>query len=414
MSEVLVDVQNVSKKFCRSLKRSLWYGVQDIAGDLLGRGSAGGGILRNGEFRAVNDVSFQLQRGECLGLLGPNGAGKSTLLKMLNGLVKPDFGSITMRGRIGALIELGAGFHPVLTGRENIYVNGAILGLTKRDVSRCLDEIVDFAEIGDAIDAPVRTYSSGMRVRLGFAVATHLRPDVMLVDEVLAVGDLAFRMKCYAHMLRLLDQGTSFILVSHAMNDISRIATQAMVMADNGLVFLGETPKAIGIYEELMARQTAATEEASPADVAGIESAFTVDEAGEPKQEFETGEDILLQVRLKTRHAVVGARLVVALVSASGGVVSSVSTPVSNYRFDLNPPGIMLRLRIPHNPLLVGSYYFNVSLYGADVADFYHRVINVGAFRITGPATNAFGNGWAGLIRLPHEWQSDQQLSAAA
>ena len=144
--------------------------------------------LRDGEFFAVKDVSFELRRGDCLGLLGHNGAGKTTLLKMLNGLIKPDAGSIMMRGRVGALIALGAGFNPILTGRENIYINGSVLGLTKKEIDAKIDEIIDFAEIREFIDMPVQSYSSGMAGRLGFAVATALDPDVLIVDEVLAVG----------------------------------------------------------------------------------------------------------------------------------------------------------------------------------------------------------------------------------
>src|SRR6202044_629424 len=150
-------VDGVSKKFCRDLKRSLWYGVQDIAGDLLGGGSSQK-ELRRDEFWAVRDVSFELKRGECLGLIGHNGAGKTTLLKMLNGLIKPDCGRIEMRGRVGALIALGAGFNPILTGRENIYVYGSVLGLAKREIDTKLEDIIDFAEIREFIDAPVQSY----------------------------------------------------------------------------------------------------------------------------------------------------------------------------------------------------------------------------------------------------------------
>jgi len=203
-SEVLVRCGNVSKKFCRDLKKSLWYSVRDVAADFFclkeqAQQPSNGATaeLRPDEFWAVNDISFELKRGECLGLIGRNGAGKTTLLKMLNGLIKPDRGRIEIRGRIGALIALGAGFNPILTARENIYVNGSILGLSKKQIDAKFDEIVEFAEIGEFIDAPVQSYSSGMRVRLGFAVAAVLmKPDVLLLDEVLAVGDVGFTIKC--------------------------------------------------------------------------------------------------------------------------------------------------------------------------------------------------------------------------
>src|SRR5688572_2013798 len=212
-AEVLVRVEGVSKKYCRDLKRSLWYGLKDTAADLVGRSSSDG--LRPDEFWAVDGVSLELARGECLGLIGRNGAGKTTLLKMLNGLMKPDTGRIEMRGRVGALIALGAGFSPILTGRENVYVNGAVLGLSKREIDEKFDEIVDFAEIGDFIDAPVQSYSSGMQVRLGFAVASHINPDILLVDEVLAVGDAGFKIRCYNKMFEIRDR-TAIIFVSHS------------------------------------------------------------------------------------------------------------------------------------------------------------------------------------------------------
>jgi lipopolysaccharide transport system ATP-binding protein len=248
VSEVLVQVNRVSKRFCRNLKQSLWYGLQDIAGELCGLAS-GGPDLRVGEFWAVNDVSFELRRGECLGLIGANGAGKSTLLKMLNGLIKPDAGSIRVRGRVGALIELGAGFHPLLSGRENIYVNASILGMSKRETDRRLDEIIAFADIGDAIDAPVKSYSSGMRVRLGFAVAAHLEPDILLIDEVLAVGDLAFRVRCYRRLSQLRDRGTAVVLISHNSLALSVHCISGLLLQRGRCVSHGPVGEVLQLYE---------------------------------------------------------------------------------------------------------------------------------------------------------------------
>jgi len=246
--EVLVKVEKVSKKFCRTLKRSLWYGVQDVVGEMLGRK---GGLeeLRPGEFWATNDVSFELRRGECLGLIGRNGAGKTTLLRMLNGLIKPDRGSIEMNGRVSALIALGAGFNPILTGRENIYVNGSVLGLRKREIDNKLEEIIDFAEIEEFIDSPVQTYSSGMQVRLGFAIATALEPDVLLLDEVLAVGDIAFRVKCFQRIGKILDN-CAVIFVSHDATQISRICDYCLFLKKGEPVALGRTQGVLNHYLE--------------------------------------------------------------------------------------------------------------------------------------------------------------------
>lgn len=228
--EVLVKVEGLSKKFCKDLKTSLWYGVKDLISNIQGNKSER--LLRDKEFWAVKDINFELRRGECLGLIGHNGAGKSTLLKILNGLINPDAGKVTIKGRVGALIELGAGFNPILSGRENIYNNGAVLGFTKKEIDTKVEEIIDFAEIREFIDMPVQNYSSGMKVRLGFAVAAQMEPDVLIIDEVLAVGDVGFRMKCLTKIGTLL-KNTAVIFVSHTMPQVSRIANKILLM-DHG------------------------------------------------------------------------------------------------------------------------------------------------------------------------------------
>jgi len=249
-NEVLIKVEGVRKKFCRSLKKSLWYGVKDIGAEMLG-GSRQHNQLRPEEFWAVNGVSFQVRRGECLGLIGRNGAGKTTLLKMLNGLIKPDHGRIEMHGRVGALIALGAGFNPILTGRENIYVNGSVLGLTKKEIDEKIDDIIDFAEIREFIDAPVQSYSSGMQVRLGFAVATALEPDILLLDEVLAVGDFAFRTKCFVRISSLLSRA-AVIFVSHTEEQLIRICSSGLVLKQGEISYLGDLRECLNLYRESM------------------------------------------------------------------------------------------------------------------------------------------------------------------
>lgn len=234
MSDVLIKVENLSKKFCFDLKTSLWYGIGDMLMELTGNQGTHSNELRKKEFWAVNDINFEVKRGECHGLIGRNGAGKSTLLKMLNGLLKPDKGRIEMHGRVGALIELGAGFNPILTGRENIFINSSVLGLTKKEISSKFDAIVDFSEIGEFLDTPVQNYSSGMKVRLGFAVAINMDPDVLLIDEVLAVGDSGFRIKCYNEIYKILDKA-AVILVSHSMPQVGKICTNGILM-DKGVI----------------------------------------------------------------------------------------------------------------------------------------------------------------------------------
>jgi lipopolysaccharide transport system ATP-binding protein len=195
-SEVVVSVKNISKKFCKALKRSMAYGIVDLSKNLFGI-KPESTELRNEEFWALDDISFELMRGESLGLIGVNGSGKTTLLRLLAGIFPPDRGEIMIKGKVGALISVGAGFHAHMTGRENIYLNGSILGLSREEIDSKFEEITDFAEIGDFLDAPVATYSSGMRIRLGFSIATAIEPDVLLLDEILAVGDAKFRNKCY-------------------------------------------------------------------------------------------------------------------------------------------------------------------------------------------------------------------------
>jgi lipopolysaccharide transport system ATP-binding protein len=251
--DALVRVEGVSKKFCRDLRRSLWYGLKDTVADLMAR--RGSDTLRAEEFWALDDVSVEIGRGECLGLIGRNGAGKTTLLKMLNGLIKPDKGRIALRGRTGALISLGAGFNPILTGRENIYVNGSVLGLTKKEVDSKLDEIVEFAEIDRFIDTPVQNYSAGMQVRLGFAVATAIRPDVLLLDEVLAVGDVAFRAKCYERLAQIRDEA-AFVLVSHDMDQIARVCSRVLFLDHGREHYLGDVAEGIRLYQELARPRT--------------------------------------------------------------------------------------------------------------------------------------------------------------
>jgi lipopolysaccharide transport system ATP-binding protein len=252
MSEILVTATGVSKKFCKSLKRSMLYGVEDIIKNVMSV-DAHEATLRRDEFWAVDGAFFELRRGECLGLIGPNGSGKSTLLKMLNGILMPDRGSIEIKGRVGALIELGAGFHPMLTGRENIYINGAILGFSKKEIEQKFDSIVAFSELADFIDTPVKHYSSGMYVRLGFAVAAHMEPDVLLIDEVLAVGDAGFRAKCYDAIYSLLKK-TAVIFVSHSMAHINRMCTSVLLLDKGASRIYPEPGAGISAYFDLADR----------------------------------------------------------------------------------------------------------------------------------------------------------------
>jgi len=252
MSDSLIIVEDVSKKFCRRLRRSLWYGLKDIGSELFGGNANKRRELREGEFWAVRDVSFELKRGDTIGLIGRNGAGKTTLLRMLNGLIKPDGGRIEIRGRMQALIALGAGFNPILTGRENIYVNAAVLGIPKAEVDRRFDEIVGFSGVERFINTPVQNYSSGMVVRLGFAVAANMNPDILLVDEILAVGDIGFQSKCFNKIGELRRKGVATVLVSHSMMHILGFCEKVLYLEEGRSKYLGESESAVTKYREDM------------------------------------------------------------------------------------------------------------------------------------------------------------------
>jgi len=406
MSETaVVKVERVSKKFCRRLRHSLWYGLADLAAELMARDRNGGLTLRDAEFLAVDDIGFELRPGECLGLIGHNGAGKSTLLKMLNGLVRPDQGRITLCGRVGALIELGAGFSPILTGRENIYINGALLGFTKREIDEKFDEIVDFAELHDAIDAPVQTYSSGMYVRLGFAVAAQLNPDIFLIDELLAVGDTAFRMKCFQHLLDIKRTGKTIVVVSHNMIDINRVCDRVIVLDGGKKIHDGEISSGIATYESLLSQRSRTARQRAPGAAAWIDKVELFDSAGKRREDFGTGEDLVAEVTLGAMQEVTHARLIVHVMTPSLGTLGSFASPHNGFSFDVEPPGMVVRFRMPKLPLLIGSYSLMVSLYGSGIKDFLDSMTDAATFKIIAPAVDTFGYGVCHAVNFEHDWE---------
>lgn len=249
--DTVIKVENLYKKFCRSLKRSMFYGSVDVAKNMLGI-KVNTGQLRKSEFWALRGINFEVKKGETFGLIGANGSGKTTLLRLINGIFPPDRGKMMIKGRIGALIAVGAGFHPHMTGRENIYLNGAILGMTQAEIKKNMDSIIDFAEIGDFLDAPVSTYSSGMYVRLGFAIAIHSKPDIVLVDEILAVGDSKFQRKCLDKIREMRKSGVTFFLVSHNMQNIEAMCDRALLLHKGRQIMLDETKNVVPTYELLL------------------------------------------------------------------------------------------------------------------------------------------------------------------
>lgn len=356
----VLDASGLSKKYCRELRRSQWYGLRDIARELLGRGAGDAG-LRRGEFWALRDVSFRLGRGESLAVVGGNGAGKSTLLKVLYGLVKPDGGRVGVAGRVAALIELGTGFNPVLSGRENVYLNAAVLGLPRRRVDLLIDEIADFAGVGEFLDAPVQYYSSGMQARLSYAVAAHLAPDVLLVDEVLAVGDVAYQRKCIAHMQRYLDAGGALVLVSHNPYQIQSICQRGILLEGGRLTHAGTAVETLGRYMETRSLDAGG---AAPGSAPVLDAAHPVGIEGvavgaADGGELRTGGELVLALRyrsLRPLPAVWGFNVWTGdqWVCVTGD-------------YDMTPRTLAegageLRCTVPRLPLLAGSYLLRAAI----------------------------------------------------
>lgn len=246
MAEPILKVDSLWKRFSKNLKMSMIHGTADTLRTLTGWQEKEP-RLRKAEFWALKDISLELRQGECLGLIGTNGSGKSTLMRIIAGIFPPDKGRVEYKGRLGALISLGAGFHPHMTGRENIFLNGSILGLSKQEIKAKFDEIVNFSEIEEFIDAPVSTYSSGMRVKLGFSIAIQSRPDILLIDEVLSVGDYGFRIKCFNAISETLSERGA-VFVSHSMQHVSRICNKLMLL-EKGAVLYYDTNVEEGIEQ---------------------------------------------------------------------------------------------------------------------------------------------------------------------
>ena len=289
MGEPAVIVDRLWKKFNRAQRfNSLRDLIPAIVSGLARRRADE--ELHGKEFWALRDVSFEVHRGEALGIIGPNGAGKSTMLKVLTRILRPDKGRSAVRGRVGALVEIAAGFHPDLTGRENVFMQGAIMGMRRAEIIAKFDEIVEFAGVSEFIDTPVKRYSSGMNARLGFAVAAHLDPEVLLIDEVLSVGDLVFQEKCYERMQRFAKSGAAVVFVSHNLSAISVLCSKVLVLRHGRVETLAATQEAITVYAGLV--QEARAGEHGRHEV----SLRIVDAAGLAVVDVEAGRPITVRV----------------------------------------------------------------------------------------------------------------------
>lgn len=406
MSEPLIRVAGVGKKFCRSLKRSLWYGVRDLGSEVFGR--SGERRLRKDEFWALQDVSFELGPGETLGLIGHNGAGKTTLLRMLTGLIRPDAGRIEIRGRLQALIALGAGFNPLLTGRENIHVNAAILGLSKKDIARLFDRIVDFAGIDEFLDMPVQSYSSGMAVRLGFSIAAHVDPDILLVDEVLSVGDLAFRTKCQVRIDEMRQRGVAIILVSHNLHTVSHICRRAIALDRGRALFDGDTERAIDVYREsLLARATTGHDQIrGGTGEIRVQRAEILGGDGQRRAQHATGDFVKIRIHYSASEPVHNPVFNVVVHILNGHQVTGLRTDTDGIDIGVVRGDGYIDLDIPAFNLLPNVYTVDAVIFHQDGVTFYDRVNTAAIVRVEG------GLSVNGIAYLPHGWR-DPRLEPA-
>ncbi|MBF0484458.1 MAG: ABC transporter ATP-binding protein [Candidatus Omnitrophica bacterium] len=401
MSDLLIQCENAGKKFAKSLNRSMLYGFTDIV-----RGSFGmfpdSDRLRKDEFWAVQDVSFSINRGETLGLIGPNGSGKTTLLKMLNGIFLPDRGRITVNGKVGALIQVGAGFHPMLSGRENIYINGAILGMSKKEIDRKFDAIVNFADIGDFLDAPVRHYSSGMYVRLGFAIAVHCEPDVLLVDEILAVGDRDFSIKCYQKMHQIRQSGVAIILVSHSEYVIREYTEQCLYLDAGKSKFLGNSDEGISSYiKDVVSKKNPAINSEKPnalSKKAVIKSLHFEDGTNNVVDYLETGNALNLIMELEVKEKVLKPIYSINFYGDNGFLYCANSFYDGLEFNELLPGKHIVKVAIPQLHLPVDQYVCSTMVAEespVNVVDCEYQ-----SYRFTvGRAKNARGS-----VKLPAQW----------
>ncbi len=360
------------------------------------------GRTRATDVWALRDVSLRAEPGEALALVGRNGSGKTTLLRLVSGIFHPTAGHIEVGGRIGSLLELGAGFHPDFTGRENVFLNGSIHGLSRARIRELMDEIVAFAELERAIDLPVRTYSSGMYMRLGFAVAAHIQADVLLLDEVFAVGDEDFQRKCFGKIAEFKRNGGTIVFVSHDAQAVERLCDRAVLLRQGEVAFDGPTADAIVRYRQLL------SEDRNPDEVgaglrewgsgeARIASARLLDSDGDERNQFTPGEAATLELELSAVPGVAAPRVAVDVCDADGVVLSSVVTETAPLGWDSRGGTTVARFAIDRLPYADGSFRVRCALLG-DGDHLLHSLDQAARFLIYPPG------GETGTVLLRGSW----------
>ncbi len=363
--------------------------------------------------KVLDDISFSVRKGEAIGLVGKNGCGKSTTLKLLTKIIYPTIGRIEMGGRVSSLIELGAGFHPDMTGRENIYINASIFGLNKKEIDRRLDDIIAFSELEKFIDVPVRTYSSGMYMRLAFSVAINVDAEILLIDEILAVGDANFQAKCFSKLKEIKEQGTTIVIVSHSLGQIEQICDRSLWIKDGKIVLEGE-PKEVHLkyldyMNEERAKQLSQEKlQESGGDKSnrfgGKEVVFTdiklLNQEGEEQRIFKTGDKLVLDLSYKVDRKVTDGVFGFGIYRSDGLWCYGTNTRIDRFdNFDIVKDG---RYVVELDPLMLipGQYLIDITIeYGDGIPVDYYR----DAFRFE--VVSNTGDG--GVIRIPHKWKLD-------
>ena len=399
MSDVAILVENLGKMYriggpqegYRTFRDAMTRSVAAPfrrARDLL-RGQAYGAAGLKEEIWALKEVAFEVRHGEVIGIIGRNGAGKSTLLKILSRITEPTTGYADVYGRVGALLEVGTGFHPELTGRENVYLNGAILGMSRREIERRFDEIVDFAGVEKFIDTPVKHYSSGMGLRLGFAVAAHLEPEILVVDEVLAVGDAEFQKKCLGKMSNVANEGRTVLFVSHNMSAIQNLCTRAIHLQSGQIVESGDTALVIDRYLKNLQTEQSSADLSGRVDRSGsgwlrLVEISLLDHAKHPVSAVESGGSAIFQLKYESHYDLSADSVWFAIRfhDPLGGVLFTASTHLTQQHFDNLPKSGCVYCLIPQMPLTSGRYSITVSCtFRGSIAD---RILDAMYLNVTG------------------------------